>query len=440
MSRLQTSGAISMVQVGNAFNVSSNVSIGAFIRGGASNYVSGVSIAYHSNIPASVPISFSNFYGAGYGNYINGLNTTNLVAAYTGESYRNGLWYDCSGNGRTATVANGSTLPTVTTNAANFGGRTFISGTTATNINFPYVMNSTYTILHVVKYNGGTCRRIITTIGSTPNWLSGFWNGGTGVAYHEGWITSAGDWGSTAGAGAYGTNNWLLSVDQNNLYRANGRQLGTSGAGAYSTFSISINAPAWISETSDFSIACLLVYNAAISYSTQEAWLASTYGIAYSTEASTSIPAMISGAATKTQNLASISTNCTSYSVVSNPAWITASISGSTLTVTGNVASSSTGTVICKANAANGSFALLYLNVSQSTSNPYYTNLLVQTTTSPGGFYANNYYTGYLSNLYSACVGYWNTCNNDRGTFYICTITVTRTDTGEIVYEADSTF
>jgi hypothetical protein len=53
------------------------------------------------------------------------------------------------------------------------------------------------------RYNGASRGRIWDS--TTNNYLSGFWNGGSGVAFHNAWLTGSGD--------VYGTA-WIISVDQ----------------------------------------------------------------------------------------------------------------------------------------------------------------------------------------------------------------------------------
>ena len=432
MSNLTTSGTIRLSDVCAIYNAPAGTALSAFVRGGT--FVNQFSNAPCSNIPTAAPIRLQQLYGTGPGNYIFGISTTNLVAAYTGESYRSGSWYDVSGNGRTATVSGGTI--TVTSNAANFGGRTFVSGTTATTVTFPTIMNSNYTLFHVMKYNGGTSRRILTT--TSGNWLSGFWSGSTGVAYHEGWVTQTGDWATAVSGSAYGNNNWLLSADQNNLYRANGYAMGTAGPGTVRQ--LGINTSAWSGETSDWSMACLLVYNTMLADLTNtEQVLAANYRLPRNIDSVLSVGQFVAGATSTTRNLASSVENCSTYSVVSTPSGFGASVSGSTLTLSGDVSASSTGTVIVKATSANGAFTFLKYNVSRATSDVYISFVDVDVTTSEFGFYNAYDYVGYTSGLAAFANTVWGYCNDDLGQFFLVYITVTRRDTGAILREGYST-
>lgn len=136
------------------------------------------------------------------------------------------------------------------------------------------ILPSTYTMLHVAKYqkaSRGAYGRIWQ--GLTTNWLSGFWNGGlSGVAFHNGWLTQ-----STASA--HGTN-WVLSTDQNSLYRSLGRTRGTTGAGTPSFDRLAINTGNSPADISDFSIQGTAIYNrtlTAAEYRMAEDYLANRF-------------------------------------------------------------------------------------------------------------------------------------------------------------------
>ena len=360
-----TSISVSSNPQGNATVSGATLTVVAACRG--ATYTVQLLATYYNGSTGLSSAAYTSFNVTELANYISGVNTTNLVAAYTGESYvaSTGAWLDLSGSGLDAMVSGGTV--TVTTNASDFGSRTYVSGTPSTVVSFPSVMNSTYTVLHLTKYNNGTCRRILA--GASGNWLSGFWNGCTGVAYHEGWITNSQDWAgvvTNGGITAYGNNNWLMSTDANSAYRANGVGLGGGGGGGGSASDpIGVNNNPF-GETSDWSIACLLVYNTNIIYSSQETWLASTYGIAYNTAGSITIPQLVPATPSQTYNVSTVCANCASYSVATSPSGFSASASGTTLTVTGDMASPASGTVIVKATARNGSYTLIAFAVGQS--------------------------------------------------------------------------
>lgn len=192
--------------------------------------------------------------------------TAGLIAVYDGQSWDGTKWADIYGS-YNATTISGSVTTTSTTGNGATSTFTTLQGGTSAYINFPAgILPATYTIFHVTRTTGGTRRRIYT--GTNNNWLSGFWGGGTGVAYHEGWLTGQPD--------LHG-NNWFISTDQNSLYRSNGVTRGTSGGSASTNLSINNTG-----ETTDWQAAFLAVYNTTLSstdYAAVESWLASKYGI-----------------------------------------------------------------------------------------------------------------------------------------------------------------
>ena len=105
----------------------------------------------------------------------------------------------------------------VTVSPGGLYGRTYISGSTSTSIDWPLsILPPIYTLFHIAKYNNGVKGRIFTGSGTDLallNWLSGFCRGYAGVAYHNGWLTP------TVDCCGY---NWVLSTDQNGLYRCCG--------------------------------------------------------------------------------------------------------------------------------------------------------------------------------------------------------------------------
>lgn len=196
--------------------------------------------------------------------------TSGIVGLYDFESWTGSQWQDISNNNNHATTITG----TITTNNISGNGSSLtiptLQGSTSAGLRFPSaILPSTYTLFHVARYTGGTRRRIFDGISS--NWLSGFWGGASGVAYHEGWLTNQVD--------RHG-NNWVISTDQNSLYRSNGVQRGTGGGASRQ---LSINYGHYRSgESSDWNVTFVAVYNRTLSsleYQTMESWLSLRYGI-----------------------------------------------------------------------------------------------------------------------------------------------------------------
>lgn len=171
--------------------------------------------------------------------------TSGMVGLYTGESWTGTQWTDLSGSGNHVTTIGG----TVTTSTLN--SLTTLTGTTTTSMTWPTaILPSTYTLFHVTKYNGSNLQRIFQ--GSGANWLSGFWQGRSGVAHHMGWVAFSNS--------IHGTN-WVLSTDQNALYRSNGTDRTNGTPGTPSNARLCINAGEFSGEASEWACGCVIVYN-----------------------------------------------------------------------------------------------------------------------------------------------------------------------------------
>jgi hypothetical protein len=149
------------------------------------------------------------------------------------------VWSDLSGAGNNTTAFTGTPL----------AGTNYIYGGTGDSLTWPTaILPTTYTFFHVARHSGATRQRIFQ--GLTSNFLSGFHIGTSGVAYHEGWITPDTD--------LHGRN-WVMSTDQNSLYRSNGVTRGTTGGNGLTT-RLALNTGAAV-QPSDWQCAEVLVYN-----------------------------------------------------------------------------------------------------------------------------------------------------------------------------------
>ena len=172
--------------------------------------------------------------------------TNGLVGWYKGEEWNGTSWPDLSGNGNHCTVIRGT---------INKMGR-YIYGRTTAGLQFPSaILPSTYTLFHVAKYNGAIRTRIFD--GVTANWLSGFWGSETGVAYHDGWLT-------TNSTTNFPLDEILISTDQKRLYRGNGINL-TINSVTGSNKQLSINYGIAAGERSDWAVSEVIVYNRELS-------------------------------------------------------------------------------------------------------------------------------------------------------------------------------
>lgn len=110
------------------------------------------------------------------------------------------------------------------------------------------VFDRDYTLITVAKYNGEAKKRIFTS--SEGDWYSGHNDGKSGVAKHDTLITDDID--------RHGSD-WVLSVDQRNSYRANGRKL--TGSFLVEGFPSNIGVNIKEGQESDFAIAEIMIFN-----------------------------------------------------------------------------------------------------------------------------------------------------------------------------------
>jgi hypothetical protein len=241
---LQSSGPISLRDINTEMNngASGIISLNSFKSNGTKNS-RGV-----TGIPSSGTISITQFYGKQAIPVVNG-----LVAKYTGESWNGTTLQDETGSNNNTNASKGGAISTFT---STINGLKYIYGGTTAGLQFPStVLPSTYTCISLSKYNGASRQRILDGINN--NWLSGHWGGLTGCAYHEGWI-------HYPNSTDYYSNTWVLSSDQNSLYRSNGIQRGTSGGSASTRLSINygnFTGITYNSEVSDWAVYCIFVYD-----------------------------------------------------------------------------------------------------------------------------------------------------------------------------------
>jgi hypothetical protein len=136
--------------------------------------------------------------------------TNGLVGYYTGESFQGSMWLDLSGRGNHATCSGNIH----NRNTINSTGLRCVYGDTSSRVSFPAIINAEYTFIHVTRYAGSN-RNLIFTSDSSNTWWSGHWGGRAGIAYNRLWKTSHYNWHHT---------DWVLSVDQPELYRSQGVQ------------------------------------------------------------------------------------------------------------------------------------------------------------------------------------------------------------------------
>jgi hypothetical protein len=194
----------------------------------------------------------------------------------------------------TATVT-GAPVVTSTSNPA-LNGSTLqssipvVQGTPSDSIVFPAsAMPDNYTLFTVARYNegiNGTYRRIFD--GTDANWLSGFHGGGTpngksGIAFHGEAGTSSADTSWMTPYISIHNFDWVISTDQENLYRSNGTTRSYEGySGGTGPGQLTINAGASTDERSDFQVADIITFGRELNeeeYRAVEVYLSGEYGI-----------------------------------------------------------------------------------------------------------------------------------------------------------------
>ena len=203
-------------------------------------------------------------------------NITGLIAAYEGSTFSGTTWTD-----DISTYDTNAYRGTPSISSTQLNGYAILEGTTSDGLQFPSgVLPSTYTLFHVTRYNG-TEKRIFD--GVTANWLSGFWSGNAGVAYHDGWLTTQTD--------HHGTD-WVISTDQNSLYRSNGVQRGASGGSSSKQLGLNYGNY-YATEASDWQCAEVIVFNRTLTqteYEQVEQYLSMKYSLPLNGTVATSWP------------------------------------------------------------------------------------------------------------------------------------------------------
>ena len=199
------------------------------------------------------------------------LPLTATYARYKASDFNpsSGTIPDSSGNNREAATSWGSPIlaTSVGVNGAS-GSFQVIRGNTGSGWDFknPTFSNGNWTLATIARYNGGSRGRILDSYGY--NFLAGFWNGNSGVAHHDGWVTNT--------TNRFG-DNWVISLDYAFNYRGNGLNYGTAGGGDYMPH-MGIN----LRENSDYEFAEVIFFDRKLSESEilkVEEYFAQTYGV-----------------------------------------------------------------------------------------------------------------------------------------------------------------
>jgi len=151
----------------------------------------------------------------------------------------------------------------------------YIFGTRTVGFKFPIEVfgpDNAYTMFYVTRYNGPMKKRIFD--GTDNNWMSGFYDGRTGVAHHNGWLTQN----STA---IHGPHEWVIGTDAPNKFRTYGEERVINKSVYNSTSQITVNMGQFsAAQSSDWAIKEVLFYNRLLNLdeiARVEAYLLKTY-------------------------------------------------------------------------------------------------------------------------------------------------------------------
>lgn len=205
-----------------------------------------------------------------------------MIGWYDGDSWvaSSKVWADKSPCGNHVTNVNG----TINYTENGINGHSFLSGGTTAKISFPLgILPDNYTLFHVCRYNGATKRRIFSRLYDTygTDWLSGFHVGRSGIAFHNTWITNT----DAPDTLAYHVDDWVLSTDQPNEYRSQGKSRRNGVAATVNGIPISINGGSAGLETSDWACAAVIIYDRLLTPDeiiTVEKYLEGKYGLCVS--------------------------------------------------------------------------------------------------------------------------------------------------------------
>ena len=210
------------------------------------------------------------------------------MGLYTAEQWTGTHWIDTSGSGNDVTITSGSIIKAAT----GINGHAYIYGNVDSSLTWPVdILPSTYTLFHVARYNGPTRRSIFNGYSDDNIWVSGFYFGLSGFAIHDTWQSPSKD---CCGS------NWVLSTDQNDLYRANGFDKfddRTQSEVMSSSNRLAVNIHEWgqYGDSSDWAIAAVVVFNRTLSdaeISSVERWLAQLYRLSIRTTDPTKPPSL----------------------------------------------------------------------------------------------------------------------------------------------------
>mgnify|MGYP000152057175 CR=1 FL=1 len=209
-----------------------------------------------------------------------------LIGRYNASSLKTNSWDDLSGKSNHIKSENIKGIDKIK-KGFGFKGE-YVYGGTDTSIELPQEFKATnWTFFAVARYNGPNRGRIFTTkkpVADTDiNWLAGFDNGKTGIAYYGGGgkgreddktngylnkkydATAAPDGVSYTNDNTpnslHGQNTWILLMSTKSNFRTFGKNRHDSGAAGYAVAPEKFGINLWETEESDWAIYEMLVFD-----------------------------------------------------------------------------------------------------------------------------------------------------------------------------------
>jgi hypothetical protein len=180
-------------------------------------------------------------------------------AAFFGDAYTDGsnTWMDVSMNPEATRYNNRHAKVTGKVTLTSIASTTALTGTAATNVEFPVIPHKNYTIVYVARYDGPRQAAIFQSPGH--NWVSGFNQGKVGYVGH-----GPGQLSNVTMQSA-----WLLGIDTHFAFRSNGQD-NTMPNTPWNATSVvlnklTINGPGSNYGYSDWACACVLMYDRILS-------------------------------------------------------------------------------------------------------------------------------------------------------------------------------
>jgi len=178
---------------------------------------------------------------------------------YTGSGWSSTGWTNAAspGTNNITTFTANNILASVDATT----GLPYVYGGVASSITLPFTWTTTtpYTFFHVAKYNGPAKKRIFQA--RTGNWLSGYFNGWVGVAYH-----GQGNALTALSASAFDHKMWMVGADRPTKIRCNGIDKTTIvNAGTAPDTIVIGSVGAQSTETSDWAVSEIIVYTSTLS-------------------------------------------------------------------------------------------------------------------------------------------------------------------------------